>query len=47
MRAIARRSLGASPHLRAYLERIGGRPAYQVAMKKADPEMKLALDPRS
>jgi glutathione S-transferase len=44
MRAIARRSLDASPNLRAYLERIGGRPAYQDAMKKADPEMKLALE---
>jgi glutathione S-transferase len=44
MRAIAGRSLGASPHLRAYLERIGARPAYQSAMKKADPEMKLALE---
>jgi hypothetical protein len=30
--------------LRAYLERIGARPAYQSAMKKADPEMKLALE---
>ena len=39
MRAATGRSLGASPHLRAYLTRIGGRPAYQRAMKKADPEM--------
>jgi hypothetical protein len=28
----------------AYLKRIGGRRAYQGAMKKADPEMKLALE---
>jgi glutathione S-transferase len=44
MRAMAGRSLGASPHLRAYLERVGARPAYQSAMKKADPETKLALE---
>ncbi len=44
MRATAGRNLGASPHLRAYLERIGARPAYQSAMKKADPETKLALE---
>ena len=44
MRAATGRSLGASPHLRAYLTRIGGRPAYQRAMKKADPEMKRVLE---
>jgi glutathione S-transferase len=44
MRAATGRSLGASPHLRAYLRRIGGRHAYQRAMKKADPEMKLVLE---
>jgi glutathione S-transferase len=44
MRVFADRSLGASPHLRAYLKRIAGRPAYQGAMKKADAEMKLALE---
>ena len=44
MRAMAGRSLSASPQLRAYLERIAGRPAYRRAMKKADPEMTLALD---
>ena len=44
MRTMAGRSLSASPQLRAYLERIAGRPAYQRAMKKADPGMTLALD---
>jgi glutathione S-transferase len=44
MRAATGRSLDASPHLRAYLTRIGGRPAYQRAMKKADPEMKLVQE---
>jgi glutathione S-transferase len=44
MRAATGRDLGTSPHLRAYLKRIGGRPAYQRAMEKADPEMKLALE---
>lgn len=27
------------PNLRSYLKRIGGRPAYQRAMKKGDPEL--------
>jgi glutathione S-transferase len=31
------------PHLRAYLQRIGSRPAYQRAMQKGDPGMKLLL----
>jgi len=44
MRVFAGRSLADTPHLRAYLKRIGGRPAYQGAMKKADPEVKLALE---
>ena len=43
-KALHPQGTAASPHLRAYLERIGGRPAYQVAMKKADPDMKLALE---
>ncbi|KAJ6523621.1 glutathione S-transferase [Mycena capillaripes] len=29
--------------VRGYLERVGGREAYQRAMKKCDPEMKLVL----
>jgi glutathione S-transferase len=31
------------PHLRAYLQRIGSRPAYQRAMQKGDPGMELLL----
>jgi len=44
MRAVTGHGLGASPNLRAYLKRIGERPAYQRAMRKGDPEMKPALD---
>jgi glutathione S-transferase len=44
MRAATKRSLNDSPNLRAYLKRIGERPAYQRAMKKGDPEMKPALE---
>ena len=32
------------PSLRAYLKRIGARPAYQRAMAKGDPGMKLLLE---
>jgi glutathione S-transferase len=39
MRAFAHRDLAPFPHIRAYLKRIGERPAYQRAMKKGDPEM--------
>ena len=31
------------PNIRAYLQRIGARPAYQRAMAKGDPEMELLL----
>ena len=44
MRAVTGRSLDASPNLRAYLKRIGERPAYRRAMKKGDPEMRPALE---
>ena len=44
MRTFTGRGLGASPNVRAYLRRIGARPAYQQAMKKGDPEMKPALE---
>jgi glutathione S-transferase len=44
MRAVTGRSLDATPNLRAYLKRIGERPAYQRAMKKGDPEMRPALE---
>jgi glutathione S-transferase len=32
------RELGDSPNLRAYLGRVGARPAYQAAMAKAEPQ---------
>ncbi len=39
MRAFAQRDLAPYPAIRAYLARIGERPAYQRAMAKGDPEM--------
>ncbi len=39
MRAFTRRDLSPLPHIRAYLRRIGERPAYQRAMTKGDPGM--------
>jgi glutathione S-transferase len=44
MRALTGRSLDASPNLRAYLKRIGARPAYQQAMRRGDPQMQPALE---
>ena len=32
------------PNIRAYLARVGARPAYQRAMAKGDPGMALLLD---
>jgi len=43
MRAFAQRDLAAYPNIRAYLKRIGARPAYQSAMVKGDPNMTPAL----
>jgi glutathione S-transferase len=43
MRHFAPRDLGAYPNLRAYLARIGARPAYQRAMAKGDPGLELLL----
>jgi glutathione S-transferase len=40
MRRFAPRALGPYPNLGRYLKRIGARPGYQRAMKKADPENK-------
>jgi glutathione S-transferase len=37
MRAFAPRDLAPLPHIRAYLQRIGERPAYRRAMAKGDP----------
>jgi glutathione S-transferase len=39
LRVFAPRDLSLYPHIRAYLRRIGERPAYQRAMAKAEPEM--------
>ncbi len=44
MRAIAPRDLAPYPHIRAYLQRIGARPAYRRAMQKGDPGMTLMLE---
>jgi glutathione S-transferase len=44
MRLVADRSLDDSPNLKAYLQRIGERPAYRCAMLKGDPDRKPALD---
>ena len=43
MRAFARRDISELPNTRAYLARIGERPAYQRAMAKGDPDMKPLL----
>jgi glutathione S-transferase len=43
MRAFTRRDLAALPNMRAYLGRIGERPAYQRAMTKGDPGMSPML----
>ena len=39
MRAFAPRDISAYPNIRAYLKRIGERPAYRRAMEKGDPQM--------
>jgi glutathione S-transferase len=39
MRLFSPRDLASYPNIRAYLQRIGQRPAYQRAMKKGDPGM--------
>ena len=44
MRAFAPRDLAPYPNIRAYLQRIGSRPAFQRAMAKADPGFKVPLD---
>ncbi len=37
------RELGASPNLRAYLQRVGARPGYKSAMAKAEPQREPML----
>jgi glutathione S-transferase len=39
MRAFVPRDLSGYPNIRAYLKRIGDRPAYRRAMEKGDPQM--------
>lgn len=39
MRAFAPRDISGYPNVRAYLQRIGARPAYRQAMQKGDPQM--------
>lgn len=43
MRMFAKRDLTPYPNIRAYLQRIGERPAYLAAAKKADPDLPLML----
>ncbi|KQP22815.1 glutathione S-transferase family protein [Pseudorhodoferax sp. Leaf267] len=44
MRAFQPFDLGPHPHIRAYLQRIGERPAYRRAMAKGDPGLVPMLD---
>jgi glutathione S-transferase len=44
MRAFTKRDLSKSPHTRAYLKRVGERPAYRKAMEMGDPGLPLNLD---
>ena len=39
MRIFAPRDLGPYPNIRAYLARVGERPAFQRAAKKGDPDL--------
>jgi len=43
MRAFVPRDLGPYPNIRAYLQRVGARPAYRRAMAKGDPAMTPVL----
>lgn len=44
LRAFLPRDLATSPNTRAYIKRVAARPAYQRAMKKAEPNFKPMLD---
>lgn len=44
MRAFAPRDITPYPNIRAYLRRLGQRPAFQRAMAKADPGFEVPLD---
>jgi glutathione S-transferase len=43
-RQFSRRSIASYTHIRAYLKRVGERPAYRQAMEKCEPGMPLCLD---
>lgn len=43
-RAFSGRDISTMPNLRAYLQRIGDRPAFRTAMEKAEPNMPPKLD---
>ena len=43
MRLFVPRDIAGNSNIRAYLQRIGERPAYRAAMEKADPGMPLQL----
>jgi glutathione S-transferase len=44
LRVFSARDLADSPNTRAYLQRIGARPAFRAAMAKAEPTMPPKLD---
>lgn len=44
LRAFSKRDIADKPNMRAYLQRIGARPAFQAAMAKAEPNMPPKLD---
>ncbi len=44
MRAFVPQDLAPFPNIRAYLKRVGERPAYRRAMAKGDPTMRPLLD---
>jgi glutathione S-transferase len=44
MRVFVQRDLKPYPNIRAYLQRIASRPAYQRAMKSADPDLPPQID---
>lgn len=44
MRLFKRYDLSSRPHILAYLQRIGARPAYQRAMQRCDPDLRPLLE---
>lgn len=43
MRLFSRRDISPYPHIRAYIQRVATRPAFQRAMRKAEPDLDLPL----